>query len=42
MAVSLHAFTCGTLRGPLPHLLVGGGEGEIELPIPSFLIEHPK
>jgi N-acyl homoserine lactone hydrolase len=41
MSLRLYAFTCGHLRGPLGHLMEGG-EGEIELPIPAYLIEHPK
>lgn len=41
MSLRLYAFTLGHLRGPLAHLLEGG-EGEIELPIPAYLIEHPK
>lgn len=41
MSVKLFAFTCGRLRGELGRLMEGG-EGEIDLPIPSFLIEHPK
>ena len=34
-------MTCGCLIGPF-QTLMEGGEGEIALPIPSFLIEHPK
>jgi N-acyl homoserine lactone hydrolase len=41
MSVRLFAFTCGRLRGPLGRLMEGG-EGEVELPIPAYLIEHPK
>ena len=41
MTVNVFAFTCGTLTGPFGHLMEGG-EGDIELPIPAFLIEHPK
>ena len=37
----LFAFTCGRLEGELGHLMEGG-EGRIGLPIPSYLIEHPK
>jgi N-acyl homoserine lactone hydrolase len=41
MSLRVFAITCGRLRGPLGHLMEGG-EGEIELPIPAYLIEHPK
>jgi N-acyl homoserine lactone hydrolase len=41
MTVKLYAFTCGTLTCPRDHL-IEGGEGVATLPIPSFLIEHPK
>jgi N-acyl homoserine lactone hydrolase len=41
MTVRLFAFTCGWLKGELGHLMEGG-EGEVELPIPAYLIEHPK
>ncbi len=41
MTVNVFAFTCGTLTGPFGHLMEGG-EGDIQLPIPAFLIEHPK
>ena len=41
MTVKLYAMTCGHLTGPFDALMEGG-EGQIDLPIPSFLIEHPK
>jgi glyoxylase-like metal-dependent hydrolase (beta-lactamase superfamily II) len=41
MSVKLYAMTCGHLTGPLGRLMEGG-EGEVRLPIPAFLIEHPK
>src|SRR6476646_6825012 len=41
MTVKLYAMTCGRLIGPFGHLMEGG-EGDIALPIPSYLIEHPK
>src|SRR5947207_15243015 len=41
MTVKLYAMTCGHLTGPFDALMEGG-EGRIDLPIPSFLIEHPK
>jgi N-acyl homoserine lactone hydrolase len=37
----VYALTCGRLKGELGHLMEGG-QGRIELPIPSYLIEHPK
>ncbi|HZS81676.1 MAG TPA: N-acyl homoserine lactonase family protein [Stellaceae bacterium] len=41
MAVKLYAMTCGELTGSLGNLMEGG-EGEIRLPIPSYLVAHPK
>jgi N-acyl homoserine lactone hydrolase len=41
MTVRMFAFTCGRLKGELRRLMEGG-EGQVELPIPSYLIEHPK
>lgn len=41
MSVRLYAFTCGRLTGDLGYLMEGG-EGRAELPIPAYLIEHPK
>ena len=41
MTVKLYAFTCGTVTGEFAHLMEGG-EGDITVPIPVFLIEHPK
>ena len=41
MGVKLYAMTCGRLSGALANLMEGG-EGEVTLPIPSYLIEHPK
>src|SRR6267142_7233801 len=40
MMVNLYAFTCGTVTGEFAHLMEGG-EGDITVPIPVFLIEHP-
>jgi hypothetical protein len=37
----LYAFTCGTVTGEFARLMEGG-EGDITVPIPVFLIEHPK
>ena len=41
MTLKVFALTCGHLTGDLGHLMEGG-EGRIGLPIPLFLIEHPK
>src|SRR3954447_22096328 len=41
MSLKVYAFTCGHLTGELAHLMEGG-EGKIPLPIPAYLIEHPK
>ena len=41
MSVKLFALTCGHLTGDLGYLMEGG-EGQAELPIPAYLIEHPK
>ena len=41
MNVNLFALTCGRLTGDLGYL-TEGGEGPTELPIPAYLIEHPK
>src|SRR5665213_1180763 len=41
MGVRLYAFTCGTLTGALGGLMAGA-EGEITIPVPAYLIEHPK
>ena len=41
MTIKLYAFTCGTVTGESGRLMEGG-EGDITLPIPVYLIEHPK
>ena len=41
MNLKLFALTCGHLTGDLGYLMEGG-EGKVELPIPAYLIEHPK
>jgi glyoxylase-like metal-dependent hydrolase (beta-lactamase superfamily II) len=41
VSLRVYAFTCGHLTGELGHLMEGG-EGKIRLPIPAYLIEHPK
>ena len=39
--LNVFAFTCGWLTGDFGRLMEGG-EGRIRLPIPAYLIEHPK
>jgi N-acyl homoserine lactone hydrolase len=41
MGVKVYAMTCGHITGKLGYLMEGG-EGEARLPIPAYLIEHPK
>lgn len=41
MSVRLYGMTCGSLTMPL-ELLIEGGRGVIAVPIPSYLVEHPK
>ncbi len=41
MGVNVYAMTCGHITGKLGYLMEGG-EGEARLPIPAYLIEHPK
>ncbi len=41
MSVKLYAFTCGRLTGEYAHLMEGG-EGDITVPVPVYLIEHDK
>jgi glyoxylase-like metal-dependent hydrolase (beta-lactamase superfamily II) len=41
MTVNLYAFTCGQVTGEFGRLMEGG-EGDITLPIPVYLLEHPK
>jgi N-acyl homoserine lactone hydrolase len=41
MSLRLFALTCGSVTGEFARLMAGG-EGEITLPVPVFLIEHPK
>ena len=41
MTLKVFALTCGHLEGELSYLMEGG-EGRVRLPIPSYLIEHPK
>jgi len=41
VSLSVYALSCGWVEGELGYLMEGG-EGRIRLPIPSYLIEHPK
>lgn len=41
MHITVYALTCGWLEGDFGRLMEGG-EGRIRLPIPAYLIEHPK
>jgi N-acyl homoserine lactone hydrolase len=41
MEIRLYAMTCGHLTGDLGRLMEGG-EGRIRIPIPAYLIQHPK
>jgi hypothetical protein len=41
MSVKLYAFTCGTVTGEFAHLMEGG-EGDITVPVPVFLVEPPE
>src|SRR5262245_32117261 len=38
--MKLYAMTCGWLTGPMSNFLAGV-DGEIRVPVPSFLIDHP-
>jgi N-acyl homoserine lactone hydrolase len=41
MTVKLYAFTCGAISGA-KNVLMEGAEGDITIPVPAYLIEHPK
>src|SRR5882672_7228942 len=41
LELKVFALTCGHLTGDLGHLMEGG-EGRVRVPIPAYLIEHPK
>ena len=41
MTAKLYAMTCGRLVGRLKDM-IEGEDGPVALPIPSYLIEHPK
>ncbi len=37
----IYALTCGHLTAPL-EAFIAGGEGSIRVPVPAFLVDHPK
>lgn len=41
MSVHVYAMTCGWLTMPLP-VLLDGTEGDIRVPVPAYLIKHPR
>ena len=41
MRIRVFAMTCGHLTGDFGRLMEGG-EGWIRLPVPAYLVEHPK
>jgi N-acyl homoserine lactone hydrolase len=41
MALNVYAFTCGWLTLPMG-LLLRGEKGRLTVPVPSYLIEHPR
>jgi N-acyl homoserine lactone hydrolase len=41
MTLRMYALECGRLTGRLKDM-IEGEEGEVELPIPTYVIEHPK
>ncbi|HJQ58661.1 MAG TPA: N-acyl homoserine lactonase family protein [Vineibacter sp.] len=41
MSMKMYALTCGSITGRLKDM-IEGEEGPVQLPIPSYLIEHPK
>lgn len=41
MTVTLQAFTCGHLTIPMA-FLIAGQDGHLKVPVPSYLITHPK
>ncbi len=41
MSLAVYAFTCGWLTVPAA-LLLAGEEGSLTVPVPAYLIEHPK
>jgi N-acyl homoserine lactone hydrolase len=41
MSIRVYAFTCGWLVVPLA-LLLEGEKGRLRVPVPSYLIEHPR
>ncbi len=41
MSLNVYAFTCGWLTLPAA-LLLAGEKGRLTVPVPAYLIEHPK
>ena len=41
MSLNVYAFTCGWLTLPAA-LLLAGEKGSLTVPVPAYLIEHPK
>jgi N-acyl homoserine lactone hydrolase len=41
MTAKIYALTCGYLDGPFDQMMEGA-QGRVLLPVPSFLIEHPR
>ena len=41
MSLNVYAFTCGWLTLPAA-LLLAGEKGSMTVPVPAYLIEHPK
>jgi len=41
MTVKLYAMTCGWIAGDLG-IFLNGEKGQVKIPVPSYLIEHPK
>ena len=41
MTVEIHGMICGWLTMPMPDL-IGEGEGSLRVPVPAYLVKHPK
>eukprot|EP01034_Spumella_vulgaris_P003218 gene3218-4155_t len=40
--IELHMFQTGTLRTKVKYIKMNQGDGDIEIPVPWFLIKHPQ
>ncbi len=40
--MKVYGFVCGSLTAPLEAFVEGGGMDPIKVPVPAFLIDHPK